>query len=305
MSNVETNLLDRETRNPAVYIKKDGIVHLFDCGRVEYPQKLISKLENIFISHAHIDHLIGFDEILGMKLYAAHKHINVFGPGGITEQIMHKINAYTWNLVEPDAISIDVYEMRDDEIRRTKFSVNGNMAGELVETGTIEDNTVFSGKDYTVKRIILNHGIPSIGYSFEESQKINISREKMEARNLSPGPWINVLKEAFIQRQETEITVGDKVFRTDELTDMLEVNPGTKIVYLTDFLLDDKTRSELSLFAGNADILYCEASYKNEELEIARRNMHLTEGQAEDIAALANVRELIKFHRSERYGEEG
>jgi len=179
------------------------------------------------------------------------------------------------------------------------------MTGELVETVKIKDNTVFSGKDYTIKRVILNHGIPSIGYSFEESQKINISLEKMKARNLSPGPWIKELKEAFVKRLETEITVGDNVFGSDELTDMLEVNPGTKIVYLTDFLLYNKTRSELSLFAGNADILYCEASYKNEELEIARRNMHLTEGQAEEIAGLANVRELVKFHRSERYGEKG
>ena len=304
MSKIETTLLDPGTRTPAMIIRKDGVVHLFDCGRVDYPAKHVSRLENIFISHAHIDHLIGFDEIIAMKLYAAVKHLNIYGPEGIARQVMHRINSFTWNLVGPEALTLDVFEIKDMQITQTKFSINGNLEGTLVKTFPIEDDIILSHKDYTVKRIQLDHGIPSMGYAFEETTGINISKEMMDAREFSPGPWIKQLKQAFERREDVEISVGDKMFRSTELFGLLSQNPGTKIVYVTDFLLDEKTRNILPVFAKDADVLYCEASYKNEELELAKRNMHLTEGQAEEIARLSNAKQLVKFHFSERYGEE-
>ena len=304
MAKIETTLLDPITRNPAMIIKKDGAVHLFDCGRVDYQAKHVSKLENIFISHAHIDHLIGFDEIIAMKLYAAVKHLNIYGPEGITRQVMHRINSFTWNLVKPDALTLDVFEIIGQEVTQTTFSINGNMEGKQVKTFPIENDIILLHKDYAVRRIQLDHGIPSMGYAFEESAAVNISKEMMDARAFSPGPWIKQLKETFEGREDIEINVGGQVFRSTELFDLLSENRGTKIVYVTDFLLDEKTRNILPVFARDADVLYCEASYKNEELELAQRNMHLTEGQAEEIARLSNAKQLVKFHFSDRYGEE-
>ncbi len=304
MAKIETTLLDNVNRTPAMIIKKDGAVHLFDCGRVDYQPKHISKLENIFISHAHIDHLIGFDEIIAMKLYAAVKHLNIYGPEGIARQVMHRINSFTWNLVGPDALTLDVFEINGQEVAQTTFSINGNMEGKQLKTFSIEDDIILLHKDYTVRRIQLDHGIPSMGYAFEETAGVNISKEMMDARGFSPGPWIKQLKEAFEGRMDVEISVGGQVFRSTELFDLLSENRGTKIVYVTDFLLDEKTRNILPVFARDADVLYCEASYKNEELELAQRNMHLTEGQAEEIARLSNAKQLVKFHFSDRYGEE-
>ena len=304
MAKIETTLLDKENRTPAVIIKKDGIVHLFDCGRVIFPRKHVSKLENIFISHTHIDHMVGFDEVMAMKLYASIKHLNIFGPENISRQIMHRINSYTWNLVGPEALTLDVFEIKEQKIEQTAFSINGNMEGKRVKTYPIEDDIILLHNDYIVRRIELNHGIPSMGYSFEETPGINISKEMIEEREFRPGPWISRIKQAYASNEDVEILVGEDKFRSTELFDMLTETRGAKIVYVTDFLFDDKTRSILPPFAKDADVLYCEASYKNEELELAQRNMHLTEGQAEEIARLSNAKQLVKFHFSDRYDEE-
>ena len=45
--------------------ENDGLVVLFDCG-VRSKVKTILKLKHLFISNAHIDHLIGFIILLGL-----------------------------------------------------------------------------------------------------------------------------------------------------------------------------------------------------------------------------------------------
>ena len=90
---------------------------------------------------------------------------------------------------------------------------------------------------------------------------------------------------------------------TSELAYMIETNPGIKIVYVTDFLWDEDTQSRLPEFAKHADILYCEAAYKDEDLALAQKNFHMTDSHAEELGRLAAAKKLVKFHRSERYGE--
>ena len=68
-----------------------------------------------------------------------------------------------------------------------------------------------------------------------------------------------------------EILVGEDTYRSTELFDLLTETRGAKLVYFT---------------------------------ELAIRNMHLTGGQAEEIARLSNARKLVKFHFSDRYDEE-
>ena len=302
MSQFVTDFVDPIGLTPAVYVKKDRDVFLFDCGRAEYPSKLTHRLKHIFISHAHVDHLINFDDLLIMQLHAPESQLNIYGPKGITKQIMHKINAYTWNLVGPEAIQLDVYEMDADEMFHTTFAVNGNMEGERVETRTIQDNNILTGDGYTVKRIYLNHGIPSVGYCFEENEKHNMRTELMQEMGFKGGPWVRHVKQAWETGNHRQIEMEGKTYTTRELADLIEVNRGMKIVYVTDFLWDEPTRKSLPEFASEADILYCEAAYKDEDIALAQKNMHMTDSHAEELARLSGAKKLIKFHRSDRYG---
>ena len=301
MSQIETDFIDPAGLTPAVFVKKDGVTFLFDCGRAVYPPKLMLSLKDLFISHAHVDHLIGFDELLVMQLYAPDNHITIFGPEGITHCLMHKINGYTWNLVSPEAIRIDVMELKEDRMTRTCFSVNGNMEGEQMETQPINDGIIVTGDDFVVKRIYLNHDIPSVGYAFQENIKLNVRTDIMKARGFKGGSWIRQLKQAWQTGEHTPIEVQGKAYNTEELTDLIEENMGFKLVYVTDFLWDEPTRQTLPKFAEGADILYCEAAYKDEDLALARKNFHMTDSHAEELGRLSNTKKLIKFHRSERY----
>lgn len=301
MSQIETNFIDPAGLTPAVFLKKDGKVLLFDCGRAVYPPKLILSLKYLFISHAHVDHLIGFDELLVMQLYAPDNRLTIFGPEGITRCIMHKINSYTWNLVGTEAICIDVKELKDDHMNHTTFSVNGNMKGERLDTQPIKDDIIVTGDDFLVKRIYLNHGIQSVGYAFQEHDKLNVRADVMEKRSFKGGPWIRQLKQAFQTGKHVSIKVHGKTYNTEDLADLIEENKGFKMVYVTDFLWDEHTCQSLPQFAHDANILYCEAAYKDEDLALAQKNFHMTDSHAEELAQLASVKKLIKFHRSERY----
>lgn len=304
MSQIETNFIDPISLTPAVYLKKDGVTFLFDCGRAVYPAKLAHSLKYVFISHAHVDHLIGFDELLVMQLHAPDNHLTIFGPEGITGCIMHKINGYTWNLVGPEAICIEVMEMNKNIMSRTSFSVNGNMKGEQLESYSIKDDIILTGDDFVVKRINLNHGITSMGYAFCENNKLNMRTDVMSSKGFKGGPWIRRLKQAWQTGEHIPVEVQGKTYNTEELADLIEENKGFKMVFVTDFLWDEPTRQTLPQFAGGADILYCEAAYKDEDIELARKNFHMTDSHAEELAQLAAVKKLIKFHRSERYQKE-
>ena len=88
--------------DPALYIETlfEKRAILFDLGDLSNlsPRK-IQRLEHVFVSHAHIDHFIGFDRLLRV-LVGREKTIDLYGPIGFIDQVRHKLHAYRWNLVD-------------------------------------------------------------------------------------------------------------------------------------------------------------------------------------------------------------
>ena len=58
----------------------------------------IQKLTDVFVTHMHIDHFIGFDLIL-RSLLRRERPLRVFGPPGITGCVEGKLAGYSWNLI--------------------------------------------------------------------------------------------------------------------------------------------------------------------------------------------------------------
>ena len=59
--------LSGPARDPFLLLdfENDGIALLFDCGiRIWGKMKTVMKVRHLMITHAHIDHLIGFDHIV-------------------------------------------------------------------------------------------------------------------------------------------------------------------------------------------------------------------------------------------------
>jgi ribonuclease Z len=76
---------------------------------------------------------------------------------------------------------------------------------------------------------------------------------------------------------------------------------GDSIAYLTDFLLNEPAMDRLQPVLRGCKTVICEAQYRHADLELARRNFHMTTVLAATLAKRAQIGELILFHLSDRY----
>ncbi len=88
----------------------------------------------------------------------------------------------------------------------------------------------------------------------------------------------------------------------DELKGALVIEtPGESIAYLTDFLLDEPAMERLSNSLSGCRTIICEAQYRHADVELARKNFHMTTVLTATLAQRAQVGELVIFHLSDRY----
>ena len=73
---------------------------LFDLGDITAlaPRKLL-RIAHVFVTHRHMDHFIGFDQLLRCML-GREKTLGIWGTPGLVDAVESKIKAYTWNLVQ-------------------------------------------------------------------------------------------------------------------------------------------------------------------------------------------------------------
>ena len=94
--------------DPALYVEFlfEKRALLFDLGDLHAlePHKIFN-LSDIFVSHTHLDHFIGFDQVLRI-LIGREKIVRVYGPAGILDHVAHKLMSYSWNLVDRYALSL-------------------------------------------------------------------------------------------------------------------------------------------------------------------------------------------------------
>jgi ribonuclease Z len=86
-------LVNGRTGDPALYIETlfERRAILFDLGDItSLSARKIQRLERVFISHAHIDHFIGFDRLLRV-LVGRDKKISLYGPQGFIDHVHHKL----------------------------------------------------------------------------------------------------------------------------------------------------------------------------------------------------------------------
>lgn len=105
--------------DPAVYVDLlfERRAILFDLGDLSplSPRKLL-RISHIFVSHAHMDHFIGFDSLVRLLL-GREKELHIFGPPGFVAQVEHRLAGYTWNLVEtyPTDFTVVAWELHPDD----------------------------------------------------------------------------------------------------------------------------------------------------------------------------------------------
>ncbi len=310
--------------DPGVYVEvrwsKRAL--LFDLGRNDAlgPTRLL-RATDIFVSHTHMDHFIGFDAVVRVALGRG-KTLRLYGPPGLIENVDGKLSGYTWNLVDGYPLTIEVYEFLLQETRHAVFrATEGFVRSEQpIRPLSVEKETsIFTVLDepmFTVRATALNHRIPSFAYVLEERCHVNVNKQKLHEAGLPVGGWLKEVKQyvwegkpddfrftavLFLehQRREQEFVLGD-VKR-----EFLTVSRGQKLAYVVDARYDPENETKIVALAKNADVFYCESPYLDGDHEKAWDRYHLTARQAGIMARKARVRDLVVFHFSPRYTGQG
>jgi ribonuclease Z len=157
----------------------------------------------------------------------------------------------------------------------------------------INAGVIFTADDFTISAFPVSHRGPDcFGYRFEEKSRCPFLPEKAKALDIPPGPW----RRDLVAGRKATIPDG-RVIQPDQV--LGPERPGAKLVHVGDAGQVDN----LIQHVQGADTLVIEATYLEDDAEMARRFGHLTAYQAARLAFEAGVRNLILTHISRRYRE--
>lgn len=277
---------------------------LFDCGEdllKELKYQEITSIDHLFFSHLHLDHAAGFDYFFRRNYDRSSKPVYVWGPEKTIEIIHNRLNGFTWNLVEGIPGTWFVNNINENNIVTSKFLASEGFAKKHRVKSNPFKGVIIDNKDFKIEAVILNHIIPSIAYRITEKDRININKKELELNQLEQGPWLEKVKDLSIEGKE-KISFGNKIYTLGKLRELLIVNnPGASISYLSDFIYDRKSKLRAKKLISNCTTVICESQYSNDDVDLAKKNFHLTTVQAAELAKDAQVKKLILFHISERY----
>jgi ribonuclease Z len=256
----------------AQIVKHDEYRFLIDCGEGTQRQILQSgigfkNLNNIFITHGHLDHILGLAGLLSTFLrWETIEELNIFSG--------------RWAL---------------DRIHDLLYGVvlRGGQTTMTLNLQEIKPGIFFETERFTVTAFpVFHRGSDSLGFKFEERAHRPFLPEKAEVLGIPFGP----IRSELVKGLTVTLENGRKV----EPEEMLgPLRPGVKMVYIGDAgRIDD-----LVNVCEEADALIIESTYLEEEAELARQFSHLTAKMAAELAAKAKVRRLILTHLSRRYRE--
>jgi len=306
-------LVNGRDGDPALYTElaheRDAL--LFDLGDLSplSPRDLL-RVRTVAVSHMHIDHLIGFDALLRVNV-GRDAAITLFGPEGLADRLGHKLQGYSWDLVDryDTELIFEVGELHaGGTVRCWRFRMSRGFLPEPSGQRTIEGGLLMHTPRWRLTAGIVEHHGPCLAFALEEPARINVWRNRLEERGVLPGPWLNRLKDAIRQSQpdDTLIAMPDgepKPLGT--LRNLVSMGPGMKLGYATDLRDTPANRAVLRHLWHGCDVAFIEASFAAHDAERAQDRAHLTTTAAGEIARECQARRVEPFHFSPRYeGEE-
>jgi ribonuclease Z len=292
--------------DPSLYVRipweKRAI--LFDLGDIHnLSQPEIHKITDVFITHTHIDHFIGFDRLLRMIL-RRESPVTVYGPPGISARVEGKLRGYTWNLIRDYPAVINVCAFSGKTLSRSVFPAKNAFKREPLNKED-SDGTLIEDPLFKVTAARLDHDIPCLAFSLEEKFHINIDRDRLLKMGLKVGPWLTEFKRAIRENAAPErmINAGGKPYRLGQLADIAIIKKGQKISYATDIAMNRTNEAKLIALVEGSDVFYCEAYFLEKDRDRAIERFHLTARTCGRIAREANVRKLVITHISPKYSD--
>lgn len=294
----------------------------FDLGDIApLSPRDVLKLTHIFVSHAHMDHFIGFDRLLRIALGRS-KSLYFYGPEGFLGNMEGKLAGYVWNLAASFTHPFIIHATEITETGQlTRRYACGDGFQPIPDPAPLPPcpvpmspslTTLYREPSFEVVAAVLDHGIPCLGFSLKENFRVNIRKERLDALGWTPGPWLHQFKQAIYDGldPETLFPVPVDANHPDRkqcfalqglLADIAIIGSGRKIVYITDAAYHCANVEKMIALAKHADHLFIEAAFLEKDKEHAVKKRHLTARQAGEIAGLAGARRFSLFHFSPRY----
>lgn len=248
-------------------LEERGSIWLFDCGEATQHQILHTsikprRIEKIFITHLHGDHLYGLPGFLSSRSFqGGETEVTLYGPKGLNEYIQISLSVSQTYLKYP----LTVVE--------------------------IEEGTIFEDEQFIVETLPLDHGIPSFGFRIiEKDRPGTLQADKLAEAGIKPGPIYKKIKNG------ENVTLDDgTVIHAGQF-----LGPAKKGRIIT--ILGDTRKCENAvILAQEADLLIHEATFAKDEENLAHDYFHSTTHQAAEIAKRAGAKKLCLTHISSRY----
>lgn len=297
-------LVNGPFEDPVLYVRlfREKRALMFDCGDISsLTLSDMLKVSDLFITHTHIDHFIGFDRML-RSLLSRETPLRVYGPSGISQCIEGKLRGYTWNLIREYPISIEVSEIASGCITRTAYRAPNEFRAEELGSAPFE-GLVLKEPAFKVSAVEVQHEIPCLSYSLQEEFHINVIKEKLREIEIPVGAWLKDLKNAIWENSspDTRIETAAGPRSLAELQSIVKIAQGQKVSYITDLTPTPENVKKAAELAKDSTSLYCESFFMSTESERARERNHLTAAETAEIANLASAGELIPIHFSSKY----
>ncbi len=279
---------------------------LFDLGESQrLPAKLAHQVTDVFISHAHMDHIGGFQWLLRSRL-GEFPVCRLYGPPGLAQHVAGFLQAFLWDRIADRGPRFEVAELHGSRLQR--YALQGGQSEiRQLDSRVIQDGVLLEEASFRVRAIELDHLTPVLAFAFEPQRELNVRKDRLAARHWEPGPWLAELKQRFLANEldaALDLPDGSQARVAELAGTLLRVQPPKRVVYATDLADTAANRERLIRFAHRAHTFFCEAPFTEADADHARRNGHLTTRACGEIAAAAEVNRLVPFHFSRRYADD-
>ena len=257
-----------ERHQSAQVLSVHGRFFLIDCGEAVQRQLLryrvpMMKIDSIFLSHIHGDHLFGLFPLLStMGLQARTAPLNIYAPSNFGPILKFFLSYFGEGLAF--------------EIRHIALDMK-------------EPEVVYKTKSVEISAFPLDHKIDTYGFLFREKEPpFNVRKEYIPEYGLSLTE-IGTLKrgEDVVREDGTVIPAAQAAYK-----------PYVPRSFA--YCSDTASFTELAQWVKGVTLLYHEATYPEEFAEQARQRHHSTAAQAARCALEAGAGRLLLGHFSSR-----
>jgi len=245
---------------------------LIDCGEGTQRQIMRSgigfkRLNKILITHGHLDHILGLGGLLSTFMrWEAIQDLEIIAGAWALERIKDLLFGVVLRGVHPP-MDILLREITPGEI--------------------------FNFEDFRVSAFpVLHRGSDCYGFRFEEKPRRPFLPERAEQLSIPPGPW----RRKLVGGKSVTLPDG-RLIQPDQV--LGPQRDGTRFVHVGDV----GQTGDLETICRDADTLVIEATYLQDQLDLAHEFAHFTARQAAELALGTGVKNLILTHVSRRYRE--